>query len=158
MSAKNRYNLDLTLLMTDPDRLHVRRDLAGFAEMLRSRSRYLKGHDRELMGLVYEQGLNVAQIARLMKVNATSLRRRVRRLSELLIEGEYVFFLRNIRLFEPIEQHIIRDRYLEQHSIEIIAVNRQTTVYRVRETLRKIRRLYDTRQRRGRLAAQGRCR
>lgn len=108
-------------------------------ELLRSRIGLLGGKDRLLMTMYLNNGNTFYQIAKLAGVNETTVARRVRRITKRLIDGEYITCLRNRRKFTRAEIDVARDYFLAGLSIKKIAEKRSTSIYGVRQTLKKVR-------------------
>lgn len=110
-------------------------------DLLRSRAKILDGKDRALMKMYLENGSSFRQIAKLAGVNEVTIARRVHKLTNRLIDGEYISFVRNRRHFNLQEQIIAKDHYIRGLSQKQIAEKRNTSVYRVRKVQKKIKRL-----------------
>ncbi len=110
-------------------------------DLLRSRVSLLTGKDKVLMTMYIENGNSFRQMARLVGVNEASIARRIHKVTKRLIDGEYITCLRNRNKFASIELDIAKDYFLSGLSMKKIAKKRNSTYYRVRETLKKIQRL-----------------
>jgi len=109
--------------------------------LLRSRVGLLTGEDRVLMTMYIENGNSFRQMARLVGVDEARIARRIHKVAERLINGEYIMCLRNQDRFESGEMDIARDYFLLGLSMKKIARRRGTTCYCVRKTLKKIQRV-----------------
>ncbi len=110
-------------------------------DLLRSRAQVLNGRDRALMKMYLEKGSSFSQISKLAGVNEATIARRIHKLTRRLVNGEYISFVRNRRLFNQQEQAIARDHYVMGLAQKQIAEKRNTSVYRVRKVQEKIQRL-----------------
>ena len=110
-------------------------------DLLRSRAELLTGKDRVLMTMYLKNGTSFRQMARLIGVNEASVARRIYKITQRLIDGEYITCLRNRDKFTLVEMRVSRDYFLGGLSMRKIAVKHGLTYYRVRQTLKKIERL-----------------
>ncbi|HUW20326.1 MAG TPA: hypothetical protein VMW16_13590 [Sedimentisphaerales bacterium] len=110
-------------------------------ELLRSRVSLLTGEDRLLMTMYLENGNSYRQMARLAGVNEANIARRIQRLSRRLIEGEYILCLRNRDRLTEDEMALAREHFLLGLPQRKIAEKRKWTLYQVRKTVERIRRL-----------------
>jgi predicted DNA-binding protein YlxM (UPF0122 family) len=107
-------------------------------DLLRSRLDMLSGRDKVLMTMYLENGNSFRQMARLSGINETSIARRIHKLTEQLIDSEYITCLRNRNKFTGRQMAIARDYFLRGLSIKRIAAKRHSTYYRVQQTLKRI--------------------
>ena len=112
-------------------------------DLLRSRVELLTGEDRLLMTMYLENGNSFRQMARLAGVNETSIARRIHKVTQRLIDSEYITCLRNRNKFTGNEMTVARDYFLSGLSIKRISHKRRLTYYSVRQTLKKIQRLVE---------------
>lgn len=112
-------------------------------ELLRNRINLLEGLEKVLMKMYLENGNSVWQMARLTGVSETTMARRIRKMTERLMDGQYVNCLRRRSEFTKTELAIAKDYFLMGISMRRIAANRRSTYYFVRKTLRKIRDLLE---------------
>ncbi len=112
-------------------------------DLLRSRVELLTGKDRLLMTMYLENGNSFRQMARLAGVNETSIARRIYKVTQRLIDSEYITCLRNRDKFTGNEMDVARDYFLSRLSIKRISKRRRLTYYSVRQTLKKIQRLVE---------------
>ena len=108
-------------------------------ELLRNRINLLEGLEKVLMKMYLENGNSVRQMARLTGVSETTMARRIRKMTERLMDGQYVKCLRRRSEFTKTELAIAKDYFLMGISIRRIAANHRSTYYFVCKTLRKIR-------------------
>ena len=109
--------------------------------LLRGRLDLLTGKDRILMIMYLENGNSIRQIARLSGTSESNIARKIRRLTERLINGRYIICLRNRDKFTYDEMAVAKDYFLTGLSIKKIAAKRHWTYYRARKTIRNIRRI-----------------
>ncbi len=107
-------------------------------DLLRSRVSLLTGKDRVLMTMYIENGNSFRQMARLVGVSEVSIARRIHKVTERLMNGEYITCLRSRDKFGRNELDIAKDYFLEGLSMKKIAKKRDSTYYCVRKTLKKI--------------------
>lgn len=110
-------------------------------DLLRSRSELLTGKDKVLMTMYLKNGTSFRQMARLIGVNEASVARRIYKITQRLIDGEYITCLRNRDKFTPIEMRVAKDYFIEGLSMRKIAAKHDLSYYRIRQTLKKIERL-----------------
>ncbi|MHC4424656.1 MAG: AsnC family protein [Planctomycetota bacterium] len=108
-------------------------------DLLRSRLNLLSGKDRVLMTMYVENGNSFRQIARLLGVSETSIARRIHTMTKRLMDGEYIVCLRNRGKFTKRQMDVAKDYFLMGLSMRKIAEQRCWSVYRVRQTVMKIR-------------------
>ncbi|UCE27442.1 MAG: hypothetical protein JSW52_01430 [Candidatus Coatesbacteria bacterium] len=108
-------------------------------ELLSNRINLLEGVEKVLMKMYLENGSSVRQMARLTGVSETTMARRIRKMTERLMDGQYINCLRCRSEFTKTELAIAKDYFLMGISMRRIAANRRSTYYFVRETLKKIR-------------------
>ena len=108
-------------------------------DLLRSRLNLLNGKDKVLMTMYLENGSSFRQIARLTGVSDTSIARRIKILTERLIDGEYITCLRSRDKFTRDQMTIAKDYFLVGLSMKEIAAKRHRSCYHVRETIIKIK-------------------
>lgn len=112
-------------------------------DLLRSRLSLLKGKDRALMEMYLENGLSLNKMATFLGVSQTSVARRVKILSRRLTDGPYINCLKNRSKFTRAQILLVRDHFLRGGSVRDIAVQKKMSVYRVRKSLGKIRRILE---------------
>ncbi len=104
------------------------------------RADLLEGTNKLLMTMYLENGNTFRQMAQLMGVSESTVKRQIHKLTERLIDGEYITCLRNREKFSKEELDIAKDYFLLGLSIKKIAIKRDLTYYAVRRTLKKIQR------------------
>ncbi len=114
------------------------------ADLLRNRLDMLSGKDKLLMKMYWENGNSLRQISRLAGVNRATIGRRINKLTERLMEGQYITCLRNRNRFTKREMAIAKDYFMLGMSMKKIADKRNRSYYQVRQTLEKIQRLLAT--------------
>ncbi len=100
----------------------------------------LAGGDKILMKMYLENGNSVRQIARLIGVSEISIARRIRKMTRLLMQGQYISCLRGRKRLSATELSIAKEYFLMGLSIRGIAARRAWTFYRARKALKKIQR------------------
>ncbi len=113
-------------------------------ELLRSRLSMLSGEDKLLMTMYWENGNSLRQISKLAGISRAVLARRINKLTERLMEGQYITCLRNRNRFTKREMAIAKDYFMLGMSMKKIADKRNWSYYQVRRTLEKIQRLLAT--------------
>ncbi len=114
-------------------------DFRGQVEVLASRVGLLRGEDRLLMEMYLNHGNSFRQMARLLGVNSVTVSRRVRKLCERLVDGEYIECLKNREKFTATEMEIAKDYFLSGLSMRKIAVKRGYSRHAVKGTVRKLK-------------------
>ncbi|MCJ7691867.1 MAG: hypothetical protein MUO22_00430 [Sedimentisphaerales bacterium] len=110
-------------------------------DLLRSRAELLTGKDKVLMTMYLKNGTSFRQMARLIGVNEASIARRIYKVTQRLIDGEYITCLRNRDKFTLTEMRVSKNYFLGGLSMKKIAKKQGLTYYRIRQTLKKIERL-----------------
>ena len=129
---------------TPQSSLETKSEFRNRIEVLRSRVDLLAGRDKILMTMYLENGNSFRQMAWLTGVNEASIARRIHKITERLIDGEYITCLRSRDKFSREELDIAKDYFLLGLSIKKIAIKRDLTYYTVRQTVKKIQRLVTT--------------
>ena len=112
-------------------------------DLLRSRVSLLSGKDKLLMTMYLENGNTFYQMAKLLGVNEVTVARRIHKIVNRLIDGEYIVCLRNRDKFTGREMDIAKAHFLMGLSIRKIAVKHHTSTYRIRGTLKKVQELVE---------------
>jgi predicted DNA-binding protein YlxM (UPF0122 family) len=107
-------------------------------EVLSQRVSLLTGKNKVLMTMYLKNGNTFYQMAKLSGVDQSTIARRIYRLSNRLINGQYIECLKNRQLFTAVEMNIAKDYYLDGLSIKRITAKRSFSFYRVRKMLVKI--------------------
>ena len=110
-------------------------------DLLRSRVNLLVGKDKLLMTMYLKNGNSFRQMARLVGVNEVSIARRIHKVAQRLIDGEYITCLRNRSKFTSLEMAVAKDYFLAGISMRKIAAKRYRSYYRVRQSIKKIQRI-----------------
>ncbi len=110
---------------------------------LQRRAEILGVADRALVLMYLENGACFSDIARIAGRNEANVARKIHKLIARLLDGKYITCLRHRAVLGKLNLAIARDRFSEGLSVRQIAARRQTTVYRVRTGLGKIRLLLD---------------
>jgi hypothetical protein len=110
-------------------------------DILRSRVDLLEGKDKALMKMYLDNGETFSQMARVAGVNVSNVARRIYKLTRRLLDGQYITILRNRNFFTRQDLKIARDYFLKGMSMRKIAWEHGITVYRVRNTMKKIQEL-----------------
>ena len=110
-------------------------------DVLRSRINLLTGQDRLLITMYLENDNSFRQIARLVGVNVATVARRIHKLAERLIDSEYITCLQNRSRFSPAELAVAKDYFLRGLPIREIASKNKRSIYCIRKTLERIRRI-----------------
>ena len=110
-------------------------------DMLQARASVLTGKDKALMQLYLRSGSTFNQMARLAGVNEATVARRVNKIIARLINSEYITCLRSCNKLDSHDRRIAKDYFLEGLSQRNIAKKRNISVYRVRQSLRKIQKI-----------------
>jgi predicted DNA-binding protein YlxM (UPF0122 family) len=120
------------------DSVKARAEYRDRIDLLQSRVGLLTGKDKMLMTMYIENGNSFRQMARLSGVNEARIARRIHKVTERLVNGEYITCLRNRDKFDRGELDIAKDYFLEGLSMKKIAKKHDSTYYCVRKTLKKI--------------------
>jgi hypothetical protein len=127
---------------TSEEGLKARRAARRRMDILRSRVKMLTGVDRVLMEMYLGNGNTFHQMAQLTGTNESSMARRIRRIIKRLVDGIYISCLRNHELFTNAELEIARDFFLMGLSQISIPEARGCSMYQVRKTVIKVRRIF----------------
>ena len=93
------------------------------------------------MKMYLEAGSSYRQLAELTGLNEVTVARRIRSATMRLVSGEYLQCLRHRELLSSMELRVARDFYLSGLPIRAIVLRHGWTLYSVRATINKIRRL-----------------
>jgi len=121
--------------------LKVKGECRDRVDLLRQRLDMLRGKDKLLMTMYWENGNSLQQISKLAGVNRTTIARRINKLTARLMEGQYIDCLRCRNRFTKSELAIAKDYFLLGISQKKIADRRHCSFYHVRQTLEKIQRI-----------------
>ena len=114
---------------------------SGGIDLLRCRVGLLTGRDRTMMEMYLSRTGTIGQMARLAGVNEANVARRIHKIVRRLLDGQYITCLRNRDKFSDEELEISRDYFVDGLPMKEIADRRETSYYRIRNTMRKIQRL-----------------
>ena len=113
-------------------------------DLLRSRIGLLTGKDKLLMTMYFENGNTFRQISRLAGVNEVSIARRIHKITQRLIDGEYIKCLRNRDKFTRAEMAVAKDYFLLGLSQRRIAFKHNYSTHQMRKILKRIQQLIRT--------------
>ena len=122
----------------EEESIEVKTEHRDRIDLLRSRMGLLTGKDKVLMTMYIENGNSFRQMARLVGVNEACIARRIYKVTERLLRGEYITCLRSRDKFSKEELDVAKDYLVAGMSMKKIARKRDTTYYRVRKALKKI--------------------
>jgi len=108
-------------------------------DIIRGRLELLTGRDMIMMTMYYENGFSYRQIAALAKMSETMVKRRLEILSERLIDGDYIKFIRTQGRFSKEEMVIARDYFLLGFGLRKLARRHKYTYYSIRKVINAIR-------------------
>jgi predicted DNA-binding protein YlxM (UPF0122 family) len=125
-----------------PANISEEQDQRGFdrdsVDLVRQRLGLLSGKDKILMSMYYVDGCSFSRIAGLLEVNQCSLSRRIRKVTKMLLSGQYIRCLRNRRFFGSSELRIAKDYYVDGKAIGQIAAQRNSSYYEIGRTIERI--------------------
>jgi len=107
-------------------------------DLLLGRLDLLEGRAKVMMKMHFENGNSFRQIARLLGVSETCVARRVRRISDRLLDGRYFACLRNRDRLTSLQISVARDYFIRGLTQSKIAETRRLSLYRVGQTIREI--------------------
>ena len=113
-------------------------------DLLRDRIRLLRGEDKLLMTMYFENGNTFRQLAKLAGVNESNIARRINRITKRLLDSKYITCLRNRDKFTKTEMAIAKDYFLLGLSQKKIAAKHNYSIHRFRRILRRIQELIRT--------------
>jgi len=111
------------------------------AELLRDRLYLLDGVDRVLMKLVVERGSSCRELAKLLGVSESTVCRRVRRLSDRLLDGPYILCLRHSSRFSTEQLAVARDYFLRGLSVRRVAAKYGWSYHRARLVVQRLKQM-----------------
>lgn len=106
--------------------------------LLLNRLSMLSGEDKLLMTMYWENGISLRQISRLAGEDRRRIARRIHKITERLMGGEYITCLRYRDRFTVLELAVAKEYFLMGLSIKTIAGKRDWSFYRVRQILQRI--------------------
>lgn len=110
-------------------------------DLIRQRLCMLRGEDKVLMTMYWENGNSLRQISKLAGVSRAAIARRISKLTVRLMDGPYIECLRYREKFTHREMTIAKDYFLLGISMKKIAETRHLSFYRVRKILEKMQQL-----------------
>lgn len=113
-------------------------------DRIRRRRTWLTGQDRLLIEMVYIRGSTCRQIAALTNMTPSSVSRRIRKLTERLLDRRYPICLRHRERLSPVQLAIARDRFIAGLSRKAIARRYKCSLYRVDRHLKRLNELIHT--------------
>lgn len=123
-----------------------RRDLA---ERLWARAGLLSDDDRTLLSMYLDHGSSYRQIARLIGVRPTTVARRIRKITERLLDETYPICLRHRGCFSEPQLAVIRDFFARGLTMTDISQMHGLSYYRVRSTVLAAQQFVGSVRRRG---------
>lgn len=114
-------------------------DNRAWIDVIRSRLDLLEGKDRLLMTMYLENGYSIFKISTVTDLCQASIARRIKRLTNILLEGRYITCLRNRDRFNRYQMEIAKDYFLKGLSIRQITIKRRRSYYHIRKTILKIK-------------------
>jgi predicted DNA-binding protein YlxM (UPF0122 family) len=108
-------------------------------DLLRNRIGLLAGKDRLIMRMYFDDGASARRIAALLNVSASTIARRIQTLSKRLLTAGHRHYINNGHNFTHAELQIAKDHFIRGMSLRSIAAQHNCSVYRIRETIRKIK-------------------
>jgi len=109
-------------------------------EIIRTRAHLLASAEKDLLLMYLEQGNRFRQIGRLVGLSRTSVARRIRKISQRLLDDTYSLCLSNHDEFTGRELTMIKDHFIRGLSMKRISRSRNVTLYHVRMVIHKARR------------------
>ena len=119
--------------------LKSKNDFRERIEILTRRICLLTGTDRILMTMYLVNGNTFYQMAKLSGISQSSIARRIHKVTNKLIDGEYIICLRNRDYFDENELRIARDYFLIGKSIRQIAAKYKITYYKTHKITKRLR-------------------
>ena len=116
----------------DPRR---RANLRANVDRLLDLARHLPEPDRALIEQVYQHGIKLAEIARLIGQSPGRVQRRITRLLKLMRKPQYIFLARHQDILPPPVRETCRELFFEGQSLRRIAQHHGTTLHQVRKHL-----------------------
>lgn len=126
--------------VSDPSKIVDFRDTTRereYAERIWARAHLLTNRDRALLALHVDAGNSFHQIARLLGVRPTTIARRIRKITERLVDQTYPLCARSPERFAELELSIIRDFFVRGLSMAEISRAHGVSYYRARATVQK---------------------
>ena len=108
-------------------------------ELLRLRGTLLTGRDRALIEMYLDNGETVRRIATLAAVTPSCVARRIRTITQRLVDPTYPVCLANRQNFTTTELRIVKEYFVRGLSIQRISRRRRLSRHRIRKAIRKAR-------------------
>ena len=124
-----------------PDGLKTKNSYRKRIEILRNRVSLLVGKDKLIMTMFLSNGNTYRQLAQLTGINEANIARKIHKLTERLVEGEYIQCLKNRDKLTKTQMAIAREYFLTGLSQKAIAAKRHMSAYNVRKTILKIQQI-----------------
>ena len=124
-----------------PEQLKAKNSYRKRIEILRNRVSLLVGKDKLIMTMFLSNGNTYRQLAQLTGINEANIARKIHKITERLIEGEYIQCLKNRDKLTRTQMAIARDYFLTGLSQRAIAAKRHTSAYKVRKNILKIQQI-----------------
>ncbi len=106
-------------------------------EMLR-RIDLLGGTERVMMTMYFEKGSSFEQIAKLTKMTAVTISRRIHKISRRLADGRYLGCLRHREMFTTYELAIAKEHFVRGKSVRALTRESGGSYHKIRSTVRRI--------------------
>jgi predicted DNA-binding protein YlxM (UPF0122 family) len=120
------------------DASHGTQKLREKIDLLKARANLLTGKDKIIMNMYLKNGNSFRQLAQLLGINEANVARRIRRITNRLIEGKYIKCMRNRDKFTSEEIRIAKNYFVDGLPMSRIAARQQSSYYHIRETVKKI--------------------
>lgn len=124
-----------------PEQLKAKNCYRKRIEILRNRVSLLVGKDKLIMTMFLSNGNTYRQLAQLTGINEANIARKIHKITEKLIEGEYIQCLKNRDKLTRTQMAIARDYFLTGLSQKAIAAKRHMSSYNVRKNILKIQQI-----------------
>ena len=128
-------------ILTDPTGAGKSAATRDLSDAICRRLSWLSGQDRLLLEMVYRRGLSCRQIACLMNLPASSVSRRIQKLTGRLLSRDYSICLLHRGQLVSLQLKIARDRFAAGLTRKAIARRHHISLYRVDRHLRDLRKL-----------------
>ena len=115
------------------------RDCRNKIDLLLERVRLLSGLEKVMMTMYLRNGNSFYQLAMLSGVDQTTIARRIRRITERLIDNEYFRCLSQRNEFTKYELDAAKDYFLYGMSLRQIADKRGWSFYKARERVSRVK-------------------
>jgi len=116
-----------------------RRIFSDRVDILSSRADILNDKDRALLRMYLKNGLSFHQIALVAGANQSTISRRIYKLTDKLVDGEYITILRNRERFSPKEIAVARDYFIDGMTQKQISAKWGMSMHSTRKILHEIK-------------------